>query len=237
MFADYLGIKIRKGEHGEQDAHIVREVVRDDSYRLDARALVPHQVSYVIDVGAHIGTFAKIWKMRQPFSKIICVEVCPENWDALAVNTTGIAYVERAACTYESGPLSLRNSVMAGGTATGGSIVVPQSTHDAPFRSDEYWDDTRPIKKVTLEELMKNYNFPRIDCLKLDCEGGEFSILENTTCLDRVGFIVGEYHGREAWDELRNRDFSDWSYCDLTGGGTGLFHLQNPRWESDFKFK
>ncbi len=224
---DFCGIKVRKGSFGEQDRTVVREVVFRDDYRLDARHLMPQRQSFVIDIGAHIVTFAKMWHLRNPAAKIVCVEVCPENWGVLEVNAALIATVERAACTYDIGPVELLNSVMDGGTATGGSIL----TSSVSDHTDGYWKDTRPITKVTLESLMQKHGFPRIDCLKLDCEGSEFSILENTLSLSKVGFICGEYHGEERWKELVARKFSDWDYCHL---GASLFHLQNPRWTEDF---
>lgn len=227
---DYHGIKVRKGQLGEQDRGVVNEVIVGDSYKLDIRHLMPLRESFVIDVGAHIGTFARIWHMRNPAAKIVCVEVCPENWPILEVNTALIATVEHAACTYESAPIILHNSILDEGNATGGSyLTLP----DSPVTS-LYWKDTRPIRKVTLEQLMQKYGFPRIDCLKLDCEGSEFSILEHASCMDRIGFICGEYHGRERWERLIARKFTDWSYCHLGGDQFGLFHLQNPRWETDF---
>ncbi|MFO1040985.1 MAG: FkbM family methyltransferase [Planctomycetaceae bacterium] len=233
MFGDYCGIKVRSGVLGDQDREVVREVVAYDAYRLDLRGLMPTQESFVIDVGAHIGCFARMWHMRNPKSKIICVEVCPENWELLDVNAAVIACVEHSACTYEVGQLVLHNSVMEGGDATGGSIVTsPNVQH-----SGRYWRDEREIQTVTLEGLMSKYEFPRIDCLKLDCEGSEFSILENTTSLDKIGFICGEYHGRSRWETLVRSRFDGWSYCHLSGDDLGIFHLQNPRWQEDFASK
>lgn len=233
QYADYYGIKVRHGDLGEQDKAVVREVVAHDGYRLDIRGLMPRSKTFVLDIGAHIGSFARMWHMRNPAAKIVCVEVCPENWDVLDVNTSLIASVEHAACTYEAGTLVLHNTVMDGGSATGGSIVTDQQIVS---NASVYWKDDRPIEKVTLEGLMSKYGATRIDCLKLDCEGSEFSILEHATCMDKVGFICGEYHGKERWNELIARKFADWSYCHLGGDELGIFHMQNPRWTSDFTF-
>jgi len=225
---DYCGIKIRKGQLGEQDKTVVREVVVADGYRLDARHLMPKRKSFVVDVGSHIGTFARMWHLRNPAARIVCVEVCPENWEVLDVNTSLIASVERAACTYEKDAVILHNSVMDGGTATGGSIVT---NGEASQCADIYWVDERPVQKVTLESLLAKYHSDRIDCLKLDCEGSEFSILEHATCLDRVGFICGEQHDIARWDALVARKFQGWSYAQWNN----IFHLQHPQWNERFK--
>jgi FkbM family methyltransferase len=228
-YGECHGIKVRSGPLGAQDCDVVGEVVSTDGYRLGIRNLTPWPVRYVIDVGAHIGCFAKMFHLRSPAAKIVCVEVCPENIDLLKVNAALIAEVEQAACTYEPGEIRLHNCIKAvGGTATGGSVVTPIDSDAQQL----YWNDDRPIRKITLEEIVAKYEFPRIDCLKLDCEGSEFSILRNTTLLPKIGFICGEYHGFNRWEKLRSEMFSNWDYCQLhTGGDLGIFHLQNPDWD------
>ena len=57
----------------------------------------------------------------------------------------------------------------------------------------------------TLDEI---FNANQIECcqlLKLDCEGAELEILENSSpeTLKRVRKIVGEYHGSYKLDDLR----------------------------------
>lgn len=230
MFEEYLGIKVRQGSHGQQDRDVVREVILNDGYKLEIRKIRNDAKSFVIDIGAHIGTFARAWHDRDPFASIVCVEVCPENLPILHANTDAIARVECAACTYEAGEIRLLNSIKVDGTATGGSIVVKEG--QMTTYGNLYWLDARPIRKITLEEIMVENGFPRIDCLKLDCEGSEFSILQNATCLDRVGFICGEYHGRDKWEDLVHTKFSNWGYAHLcTSGELGIFHLQNPEWD------
>ena len=92
-----------------------------------------------------------------------------------------------------------------------------------------YWNDTRLIKKYTLEDIMKSLGVDHIDLLKLDCEGSEFSILENTPSLDKIRFIVGEYHDYTRWQELLKNKFSNWDYGQMyrSSNGLGLFHLSN----------
>ncbi len=93
----------------------------------------------------------------------------------------------------------------------------------------EYWADLRPIETVTLEQLAEKYGLERIDFLKLDCEGSEFSILQNTTMLERIGVIVGEYHDRARFLKLVAERFADWALRILKDGELGVFWLTNPR--------
>jgi FkbM family methyltransferase len=134
-----------------------------------------------------------------------------------------------AACSYEPGEIVLLNSVKSGGTATGGSTVISGAAAESTY-GHLYWTDQRPLAKVTLEDLMARLGVDRIDVLKLDCEGSEFSILAGTPSLDRIGFIFGEYHGFNRWEEFRRSRFSGWNYGHMhTGGDLGIFHYENPR--------
>ena len=96
----------------------------------------------------------------------------------------------------------------------------------------QYWADLRPIATFTLELLMEKHNFDRIDVLKLDCEGSEFSILGRSPSLSRIGLIVGEYHGRERFHQLVRDRFSAWRLRILQDGELGTFWLTNPAFQS-----
>lgn len=220
-------------EFNGQDENVVGEVVSANSYRLDIRPTRKGMQEIVFDIGSHVGTFSREWIKKNPSARITCVEACPENLPILRANVGGFAqHVIHAACTYEPGKLLLLNSCKEGGTATGGSTVVRAEDAKRGTYGHLYWEDARPLTKMTLERLMEYSDVDHIDVLKLDCEGSEFSILENTTSLDRIGFICGEYHGEDRWTELVERIFKPkgWGYyVPHRAGGLGIFHLQNPK--------
>jgi FkbM family methyltransferase len=221
----------RRADLAQQDRNVLSEVI-PDGYRLGLRKVQPDAPLFVVDVGAHIGAFAKNWHERNPAAEIVCVEACPENIACLTANVVGFARVIHAACTYEPGELELLNSVKENGTATGGSIVTVKADTPEPFEPNpnHYWRDDRPLAKVTLEELMDSSGRDRVDVLKLDCEGSEFSILAHAD-VSRIGFICGEYHGETRWEAFVKERFADWGYSvHHRAGGLGIFHLQNPDW-------
>lgn len=223
----------------DQDLVIVQDVFFGDCYRTSLYDLTQWQ--NVVDVGAHIGTFSKLVNCRNPRAKIACVEVCPENWAALRVNVGAFAHIENAAMSYEPGELALLNSVRPGCESTGGSVVVSRddlANPNHPLRQHgyQYRDDLRPIKKVTLRDVMTAAGMTHVDCLKLDCEGAEYSILGNAPEVTKhVRFVFGEYHDKARWEQLRAAHFSDWSNglmheCEE---GRGIFHLVNPHFDPD----
>jgi FkbM family methyltransferase len=225
-----------RSDTAEQDLVIVKDVAEDDSYQIDA---MPMPRPVVVDVGAHIGCFSKRLHDRNPLARIFTVECCPENVAALTRNVGEFATVVQGAMTYEP-DVALLNAVYANCHSTGGSTVIRRSElarrvtegtcaeepgNDMP---GEYWADFRPMRCLTLEELMQEHGLDHIDILKLDCEGSEFSILGKTRSLDRIGLIVGEYHGEANFARLVEERFADWELKILRTGEIGTFWLTNP---------
>jgi len=224
-----------RSDNAQQDLVVVKDIVEDDSYQV---AQLPMPRPVVVDVGAHIGCFSKKVHQRNPLAEIIAVECCPENIPALNKNIGGFATVIQAAVTYEK-DVALLNAVYENCVTTGGSVVLPRSALQQRVRQDglkeqpvnvpnqPYWADFRRVTSLTLEDILQSHGLDHIDILKLDCEGSEFSILDNTTSLDRIGLIVGEYHGRERFLKLVARKFSDWKLRILKDGELGTFWLQS----------
>lgn len=229
MFSEYQGVKVRDGILGQQDGNVVDEVIAGDCYRTVLRETLG-EGEHVVDVGAHIGSFTHLWRKKNPLAECVCVEACPENIALLRENVGTFAEVIHAAMTYDR-DVVLLNSVHDHGTATGGSAVLARSQMGASTYGHLYWLDDRPLPTITLEEVLARRQWETIHVLKLDCEGSEFSILENARCLETsVWFICGEYHGFERWEDLRRRRFADWHYGHMHAAhDLGIFHLANPR--------
>lgn len=205
------------------DVHVFREVITNDCYELHNLQLP--QKPYIVDVGAHIGLFTAYANHLWPDSTIECVECCPENLSILRQNVANIATIHAKAMTYEIGDIALLNTNVDGGPSTCGSEVLPVDvlvTH--VHNPNHYWRDYRELQKITLEEVV---NGRKIDVLKLDCEGSEYSILDNATCLNQVSHIVGEWHGRAKFVELIRKRFAGWTLRVIHDGENGTFHLAN----------
>lgn len=211
------------------DLVIVRDIILDDAYRLKIIPGIVKEAQVVVDVGAHIGCFALAFHERNPTARIICVEANPANWEALEANVGSFATIVRGACSYQGGELQVWSTVYPGTENSGGSMVQPLSSivEREPYR------DAGLVGGWTLEQMGEVYAFGQIDLLKLDCEGSEFDILRSTPSLNKVRFVVGEYHGRRDWDALRAEVFGrGWDYGQMHDGGEsgGLFHYSNLRW-------
>jgi FkbM family methyltransferase len=168
---------------GTIDRRIFRNVVVEDEYRLPSR-FGPDDV--ILDVGAHIGTFAYAVLTRGAAS-VHCYEPDAENHGVLTYNLA--PYRERVwlrQCAVwrsdvEVDSLCLHNPHEAANT--GGIQVAAQPTSQA-------------VAVVAFDDLVEAAAGPRgrIRLLKLDCEGAEWPILFTARTLDRVDAICGEYH-------------------------------------------
>lgn len=224
------GFWVRR-ENESQDRVVINDVFHGDCYRTSLFGNTDID-ELVVDVGAHIGAFAKLWHRKNPKAKIICIEACPENIPALLANVGSFATVIHAACTYELDNVGLLNAVYPNCVSTGGSIVVPLAmlSQSGQPHDNQYYQDARPLAKITLEEVLAIAVRDRIEILKLDCEGSEFSILGKTPSLTRIRSIFAEYHGWDRFLELQRERFRGWDFGQMASGVLGIVHLANPNW-------
>lgn len=222
-------------DNREQDLCVLQDVYEKDSYRLKE---VPFTPNVIVDVGAHIGAFSRKASLLYPWAKIAAVEACPENIAALSKALHhDRTVVIHAACTYQESPVLL-NSVFPNCESTGGSIVCKKEDL-AKYRREGYWPDSRPLPTITLEQIMERIGTSKIDILKLDCEGSEFSILTfaSAACLKSVKLIIGEWHDCPDKGGIHHGNFQDliaarfqgWPFRILKSEGNfGTFWLSNP---------
>ncbi len=147
---------------GTWDEGIAREVIEFDFYLL--RLWQPSRPPrFIVDVGAHIGSFAA-WAARMfPDAKVLGIEANAANALLANINTATFAnaVVLHRALWSEPRTLSL---ALADGPNTGGHRTVVAEGHHV-------------VRAETLEALVDRMGADRIDFLKLDCEGAEWEIV------------------------------------------------------------
>lgn len=161
------------------DEDIFKSVFYSNVYRLPD-FLNPK--SKIIDIGAHIGSFAYSCLVRG-CDNIICFEPDIENFEILTKNLEQF-----------KGKVKNENKAVWGNREVEklyfSGFVMPNTGHGTVF----FERINRPtyVRYVTLDEILVNYD--NIDILKLDCEGSEYNIIYNTENLHKIKRIVGEYH-------------------------------------------
>ena len=237
----------------EQDEKVIREVIDQDCYDLASLADMVNQdddvAPTIVDVGAHIGSFAKACELQ--FSRLRRrvvyhgFELNAKNVPLLVRNVAAknFAMFDGRAfhAAIEQGRTSdeywFMDSILKNGdraTATGASQLRPKGAR--PVISD-HEVSAAPAEQIPVIDMMTVVDcFVRgdISILKLDCEGAEFRILSGPcSWLDSVSVIVGEYHDRERWEEFLNTHsrLAMWDYREVSrreDKPIGIFHLINP---------
>lgn len=155
----------------KRDADLMSGVLEMDEYRLRQMS----QKQYIVDAGAHIGSFSYAVIKRWPSARILAVEPDRDNCRLFRINIPSAELVE--------GALSDRH----------GSVSLFSDGDDTAYHTMVGGD----IATYLLSEEVSGRNWPRIDLLKIDVEGDEDKIFKELVAsgwIKKVGMIVGEWH-------------------------------------------
>jgi FkbM family methyltransferase len=181
--------------NGTLDQAIFNGVVVYNEYRLPDR-FAPGDI--VIDIGAHIGTFAQA-VLSRGCENVYCIEPDGTNFEIAAdylrpQREKGHVELVRGAAwrsdrntdeLYFDGyhPFPKSFACMEGIVNTGNGSVV--------------WGRGEPVANVAFDEIVDyvtDYGERRVRLLKLDCEGAEWPILLTSQRLGLIDEICGEFH-------------------------------------------
>ncbi len=138
----------------------------------------------VVGIGAHIGLFSLLASTALQATRIGSVEPDPLNFELLAENISANrvegATLVQAAIAGNSGERWMHASP----SNTGGHSFYTRGGH------------ARLLRTVSLSDLFRSSCISECSLLKMDCEGAEMEILENTPdeLLRNVSAISLEYH-------------------------------------------
>jgi FkbM family methyltransferase len=173
----------------------VQEIVGDESYPLDEPG-----IETVLDVGANVGLFSLWAADRDPRRRIWAYEPNPRNLEALRRNVD---------CNGLSDRVTICPQAVSGGGAPSVDLYINRYNSrahstlramlDASFESAKLADreiEAVSVKAVSLSEALDQAGLERCDLLKMDIEGGEYSVLYETASQDfeRIDRIFLECH-------------------------------------------
>jgi FkbM family methyltransferase len=190
--ADGLTITMRKN-YG--DAMTIAEIFLGNCYGQDVN-LPPSPI--VVDVGGFIGDFSLYAVKRLNARRVIVCEPSPRNWALLLRNIANNGYEDRIE--------PVNKAVTDGGNAMM-NVDAPDECQCmvSAFCSED--QTLTAVSGISLGELLRNHSVESVDLLKIDCEGGEYAILESTPAdvFRRIRNIVFEYHQIDGvWTKLES---------------------------------
>lgn len=168
------------------------ELVLNDSFEND---LFYRELPYlrfakkpiIVDVGAHIGTFAMLSAIKFPDASIFAFEASLDTFSLLKKNVesnslqTRIKYFHQALCGTD-GPVTLFHNEEHGNW---GHTI-----------SREISSSAETVNGVSLSTFIREYNIAEIDLIKFNCEGAEFDILLSMSSADlrKISCAIILYH-------------------------------------------
>ena len=147
-----------------------KESFFDDIY---FRQMPPYTIGrsnpVVVDIGANAGYFSLYIFSRFPRARVFAFEPMPFNYDQL----------QRYREAYPQFELHAINQAVSDTTE---SLLLHTTKTDGYTTMASVFDDPRnqetlSVPAITLPEVIKHYELPQIDFMKLDCEGSEYAIL------------------------------------------------------------
>ena len=158
---------------GEEEPHqsfkefITKETLIDRIYE---KFMTVEEGDVVVDIGASIGPFTYSILDKNP-KHVYCLEPDCKEFQTLLRNVEG----EPVTC------------IMAGIALEDRELV------DSSYSFGDYSMD---MNTITLKTLFELYDLEKIDFLKTDCEGGEYSLFseENYELISKIRKISGEWH-------------------------------------------
>ena len=181
--------------NGILDRAIFNGVFVLNEYRLPER-FAPGDI--VIDVGAHIGSFAEAVVSRG-CRKVTCIEPDRSNFEIAATNLRPHIKAGRVELVRGAAWRSDRN---ADALRFDGHHPFPKSFTGMEGivntgNGSVLWGRGKPVAKVAFDDIVDrvtNRGEHRVRLLKLDCEGAEWPILLTSQRLHLISEICGEFH-------------------------------------------
>lgn len=168
------------------DESVIEEVLLDQDYKI-CKKIIKEAHDPIVDIGAHIGTFAFFVRSLNHSAPIFAFEPASDNVEVLEANIE----------TNKLKNISVFHNAVAGATENV-YLNLSSNNHNnslcEPYAKDA--KKSKVIAGVSLDDLVKSNNLEKIALLKIDCEGAEYDIFENTSkdTFEKIHAIFMEYH-------------------------------------------
>jgi len=200
------------------DWDVFKQIFQHEEYKalLKTISLNGIELEFILDLGANIGLTTAYIKKFHPDAEVICVEPDKNNFAQLSLNIAKLSKIK-----------AINAGIWNKCTAL---------TEDEPFRGGDDWSKTFKegngsqlgiTEGITIQHILQQYAKTRIDLLKIDIEGAERFIFDES--ISNLNFLTvtkviaieihDEYNIRDKiYTILRNYNFTLFESGELTIG-------------------
>lgn len=167
------------------DLAIANEVFQEREYRF-CEEVIKSAKRAVIDVGGHLGFFSLYAATLNSTVPIYTFEPHTGNYallkENLKQNRVKNVFPKNLAVSHEVGEIEL--------------LISKEDLNHSIIHAIEETGERQKVGTITLEKILDRQQLGQVDLLKMDCEGAEFRILEDSPghVFDKVSHIALEYH-------------------------------------------
>lgn len=154
---------------------IFREIFVEDVY--DIRKFPNGFFNTMIDIGSYVGHFSMLARVLQPQAKIIAFEPCKKNYCKLKENVANLNIECSTKALGRGGYLFEQKDEPKRRKKLKAHSIAFANKIDRPSLFKKMF--LKPIKSYPLYELVDFNNIEGNYCLKIDCEGGEASLIDD----------------------------------------------------------
>jgi FkbM family methyltransferase len=146
---------------------------------------LPFYPATIVDAGANIGMASIYFAHKYPGAKIVAIEAEASNFDMLTRNTRPYPAIipMHAALWNRDGEISVGEPDPATGANGHWAFVTRDGAGDK-------------VRAVTMRTLMKEMQIETVDLIKIDIEGAEKEVFEESNWLKHVRCLMIELHDR-----------------------------------------
>jgi FkbM family methyltransferase len=144
----------------------------------------------VIDIGGNLGLTSICLARMYPFLTIYCFEPIEENFRYLLrnleMNHITNVHAFQLAVTSDGRPMEFTFNETR--SVRSGNVVNAQM-------ASSYHPKMVSVRSIAFDEIFRLHGITKCKLLKIDCEGSEYDILNQTALLPAIEYICGETHG------------------------------------------
>ena len=165
------------------DPWVFKQVFLDKEY--DFKTI--NSPKFIVDAGANIGLASVFFAELFPDAKIIAIEPEKSNFILLKKNVADYPNI-----------IPLQAALWNHNTKIN---ICDSGLGEWGFMTQEISDNTQKIEHavdaLTVDEIIKKFNLEKINILKIDIEGAEKEVFQNTECwINNVDALIVELHDR-----------------------------------------